>query len=159
MGFTYIGLLIAVAILGVGLAAVGMVWRTQAQRERELELLFIGREFRSAIASYLKNGGQYPKDIADLLEDKRFPVPKHHLRRLYADPMTGAADWTIIQTNFEGITGIASSSTAEPIKKSGFTGIEERFNDAKCYCDWQFIYQPRFNGRRYGTGIPTTSGE
>jgi hypothetical protein len=47
-GFTYIGLLIAVVILGVALSAVGMVWRTQMQREREQELLYIGRDFRAA---------------------------------------------------------------------------------------------------------------
>src|ERR1700730_10027827 len=93
-GFAYVGLLIAVVILGVSLSAVGTVWRTQAQREREQELLFIGREFQAAIAAYYRSnaGGlrQFPQDINDLLEDKRWPEPKHHLRRLYADPMTGA---------------------------------------------------------------------
>src|ERR1700692_5022119 len=98
-GFTYIGLLIAVVILGIGLSAVGTVWRTQAQREREQELLFIGREFRAAIAAYSNANGarQFPQDINDLLEDKRWPEPRHYLRRLYVDPMTGAADWTILQ--------------------------------------------------------------
>ena len=50
-GFSYIGLLIAVALLGVGLASAGELWRTAAKREREQELLFAGREFRNAIAS------------------------------------------------------------------------------------------------------------
>src|ERR1700730_5398969 len=89
-GFTYIGLLIAVVVMGLALSAVGTVWRTQAQREREQELLFIGREFRTAIASYYGSGAhQYPQSIDDLLEDKRWPEPRHHLRRLYVDPMTG----------------------------------------------------------------------
>ena len=154
-GFTYIGLLIAVVILGIGLSAVGTVWRTQAQREREQELLFIGREFRTAIAAYYRSGHQFPQDISDLLEDKRWPEPRHFLRRLYADPMTGAQDWTILRTGMLGITGIASSSNDEPLKKKGFPLEENEFEDATCYCDWKFVYVPRFARRRINTAQPS----
>jgi type II secretory pathway pseudopilin PulG len=150
-GFTYIGLLIAVVILGVAMSAVGTVWHTQAQRERERELLYIGRDFRAAIASYYGAGGgghQYPQEVADLLEDKRGPEPRHHLRRLYADPMTGAQDWTFIRAEMSGITGIASSSKLIPIKKAAFNIEETTFETATCYCDWQFVYVPSYLRRR-----------
>jgi type II secretory pathway pseudopilin PulG len=154
-GFTYIGLLIAVVVLGLALSTVGTVWRTQAQREREQELLFIGREFRAAIASYYNSGvRQYPQSLEDLLEDKRWPEPRHHLRRLYPDPMTGAQDWTIIRADMVGITGIASSSKAVPIKKAGFAPDEDIFKDATCYCDWQFVFTPRIARRRAGAAQP-----
>jgi type II secretory pathway pseudopilin PulG len=154
-GFTYIGLLIAVVILGLVMSQVGILWRTQAQREREQELLFIGHEFKKAIASYYASGGhQYPQELADLLEDKRFPEPRHHLRRLYLDPMTGAADWTLVRVDMQGITGIASSSKTEPIKKAGFDEDEKKFEEATSYGDWQFVYVPRFARRRAGTAQP-----
>jgi type II secretory pathway pseudopilin PulG len=161
-GFTYVGLLIAVVILGVALSAVGTVWRTQAQREREQELLFIGREFRAAITAYSNANGahQFPQDINDLLEDKRWPEPRHYLRRLYVDPMTGAQDWTILDANSlgmaarTGIVGIASSSKAVPLKKAGFSVGEEAFADATCYCDWKFVYVPRFAHRRHNPVQP-----
>ena len=156
-GFTYIGLLIAVVILGVGLSMTGVVWRTVAQREREQELLFIGGEFRTAIASYYgapaAGGHTYPRDLADLLEDRRWPEAHHHLRRLYVDPMTGAADWTLIKDEALGITGIASSSHAAPLKKKGFGANDWVFEDATCYCDWQFIFTPR-SVRRRSTANP-----
>jgi len=155
-GFTYIGLLIAVVILGVALSAVGTVWRTQAQREREQELLFIGHEFRAAIAAYsTANGRQFPQDINDLLEDKRGPEPRHYLRRFYADPMTGAQDWTILQADslgiagLSGIVGIASSSNVAPLKKAGFSAGEEAFKDATAYSDWKFVYVPRIGRHRH----------
>jgi type II secretory pathway pseudopilin PulG len=155
-GFTYIGLLIAVVVLGIAMSAVGTVWRTQAQREREQELLSIGREFQAAIAAYYRAGGgglnRFPQELNDLLEDKRGPEPKHYLRRLYADPMTGAQDWTILRTDMLGITGIASSSQAAPIKKAGFRAHEKAFEDATCYCDWKFVYVPR-NVRRRATAL------
>lgn len=147
-GFTYIGLLVAVVVLGVALSAVGVVWRTQAQREREEELLFIGRDFERAVGSYYKATHQYPQEIADLLDDKRGPQPLHHLRRLYNDPMTGTKDWNIIRLGMMGINGISSSSKAAPIKKGGFTTDEDAFKDATSYGDWQFVYQPRFRFRR-----------
>jgi len=154
-GFTYIGLLIAVAILGLSLSEVGVLWRTQAQREREQELLFIGHEFKNAIASYYAAGAhQYPAELADLLDDKRFPEPKHHLRKLYTDPMTGAPDWTLISAPMQGISGIASSSKAEPIKKAGFGEDEDTFKDAAGYCDWQFIYVARVRWRHPAAAPP-----
>jgi type II secretory pathway pseudopilin PulG len=149
-GFTYIGLLIAIVVMGVALSAVGVVWRTQAQREREQELLFIGHDFERAIGSYYKAGHQFPQEIDDLLDDKRGPKPAHHLRRFYNDPMTGAQDWNIIRVGVLGITGIASSSKDAPIKKAGFNKDEDAFKDAAGYSDWQFVYQPRVRLRRAG---------
>jgi type II secretory pathway pseudopilin PulG len=153
-GFTYIGLLVAIVVLGVALSAVGVVWRTQAQREREQELLFIGHDFEHAVASYYKAGHQFPREIEDLLEDKRGPKPLHHLRRFYNDPMTSAQDWNIIRVGALGITGIASSSKEPPIKKSGFNQDEDAFKDAASYSDWQFVYQPRFRFRRPSGAAP-----
>src|ERR1700688_1730143 len=150
-GFTYIGLLIAVVIMGVAMSAVGVVWRTQGQREREEQLLFIGHDFQRAIASYYRAGGQFPQEVEDLLDDKRGPEPRHHLRRYYSDPMTGAQDWSIIRVGAMGITGIASSSQLTPIKKAGFNTDEDGFKGATSYSDWQFLYTPRFRPRRAGS--------
>ena len=74
-GFTYIGLLVAVALVGVGLAVTGEAWRTTARREKERELLFVGDEFRKAIKQYYDGtpGGvrQFPNKLEDLLKDAR----------------------------------------------------------------------------------------
>jgi type II secretory pathway pseudopilin PulG len=156
-GFTYIGLLIAVVILGLALSEVGIIWRTQATREREQELLDIGHDFEAAIASYYASGGhQYPQDVADLLNDTRGSEPRHHLRRFYADPMTGAQDWTLIRNDLVGITGIASSSQGKPIKVDGFRPDEENFKDAAAYSDWKFVFVGR-NIRRRAAQTPAAA--
>ena len=54
-GFTYIGLLILVAIMGVTLAMIGTFWHTDQQRAREQQLLFIGKQFSNAIYAYYEN--------------------------------------------------------------------------------------------------------
>jgi type II secretory pathway pseudopilin PulG len=150
-GFTYIGLLVAVAILGIMLAAAGSFWSFASQREKEIELLFIGHQFRNAIARYYAAGGfRFPQELADLVNDDRSAVPRHFLRQIYRDPMTGAADWQIIRAADGGVMGVASSSKAKTIKRANFEAVEGGFKDMECYCDWQFIYEPR-RGRPRGS--------
>lgn len=146
-GFTYLGLLFAVAIIGITLAAVGVVWSTQSRRDREAELLFIGDQIRQAVGRYYEIGGVYPHSLADLLEDKRVPVPRRFLRRLYPDPMTGSADWELIRAAGGGIMGVASSSQQKPIKVAGFPLADAAFEKADCYCAWKFIYVGKAIGR------------
>src|SRR6187549_538427 len=99
-GFTYIGILIAMALFGVALAATGEVWRTAAQREREQELLFVGNQYRQAFMNYYAGTPagkpRFPRTLENLVEDNRFPVTRRHLRRVYADPMTGKPDWVLL---------------------------------------------------------------
>jgi type II secretory pathway pseudopilin PulG len=149
-GFTFIGILLAVAFLGIALAAVGTVWATAVQRDREAELLFVGKAYRDAIRSYYVNGSgaaRYPNDIQDLIEDRRFPAVRRHLRRIYADPMTGSPDWEFIRTVDGAIMGVRSSSRQKPIKRANFGADDLAFAGAECYCDWQFVFQARRTAR------------
>lgn len=141
-GFTYVGLLVFIFIMGLMLTVVARVWTTTEQREREIELIYIGHAYRMAISSYYALGHQFPATLQDLLTDERFPIPKHHLRRLYADPMTGKADWRLIMIPAGvGIMGVASSSQAAPIKRAGFEDVDLTFKDSDCYCKWEFVYR------------------
>ncbi len=142
-GFTYLGLLFAVAILGVTLATIGIVWSTQIRRDREAELLYIGGQYRAAIGRYVNSGGQYPLELVDLVDDKRSPVARRYLRRIYPDPMTNSADWELIVAPQGGIMGVASRSQGKPIKVAGFAPADMAFEKAESYSDWKFIYSPR----------------
>lgn len=99
-GFSYLAVLFLVALTAAGLARLGQAWSTAAQRERERELEFRGGEIAAAIASYQRAAGTepapYPASLQDLLRDDRGPQVRHHLRRLYADPLTGQPDWVLV---------------------------------------------------------------
>lgn len=140
-GFTFLGLLFAVAIASLALAGTGLLWHFEARRDKEKELLFIGEAYRRAIASYYDTTPgatkEYPKRLEDLLLDARFPMPVRHLRRLYRDPMTGESDWKLILVQ-ERIIGVASRSSEQPIKVSGFTTEQTGFEQARSYSDWRF---------------------
>lgn len=141
-GFTYVGILIAVAVMGAGLAAFGTIASHAAQREKEAELLFRGEQYRQAIASYYKKEQRYPKALADLVEDKRYPMPVRHLRKLYADPVTASADWGVVDAPGGGVMGVFSRSEAEPIKTGNFSLLNQEFAKAKSYSDWKFVHSP-----------------
>lgn len=159
-GFTYIGLLLAVAVLGVGLAATGQVWRTAAAREKERELLFVGNQFRTAIMNYYAGtpAGQirFPRSLEDLIEDHRMPVVRRYLRRVYPDPITGGDKWGIVPASDGGIAGVFSLSEQAPLKIAGFSGADAKFEGAERYSDWRFVYTPPLASRHQP--LPATAG-
>jgi type II secretory pathway pseudopilin PulG len=141
-GFSYVWLLLAVAIMAAGLAAVAEVATTAMRRDREAELLFVGDQFAHAIALYRASSPgsqQYPQRLEDLLADKRFPNVRRHLRRIYPDPMTGSPDWGLVRGPGGGIVGVYSRSTARPLKTANFPKGYEAFGSAASYADWRFI--------------------
>ncbi|MBS0419497.1 MAG: type II secretion system protein [Proteobacteria bacterium] len=148
-GFTYLGILALIVLIGLMLAMAGEVASTQAQREREAELLFIGHQYRDAIAFFYRVNHRFPQTPAELVQsaDSATPV-KYFLRRLYRDPMTGAADWSLIPAANGGFMGVASTSTRAPLKRAGFDLVDTDFDQAEKYTDWVFIYDPlpRFRG-------------
>ena len=104
-GFTLIGLLIFIAILGIGLAASGVVFHQQAQREKEKELRRALWDMRDAIDRYkaaadmgsfqTKVGSEnYPPDLETLVKGVDVAGKKlKFLRKIPIDPMTGKDEW------------------------------------------------------------------
>jgi type II secretory pathway pseudopilin PulG len=149
-GFTYLGLMIFIAVMGMALSAFGTIYSQSAQRDKEVELLFVGEQYRSAIESYYRKSpgaAAYPKTLEDLVEDKRFPMPMRHLRRIYPDPITGSTDWGLVEMpNNGGIMGVFSKSEEKPIKQASFSVKQAAFEDADSYTKWTFTYSPTSAG-------------
>ncbi len=146
-GFTYLAVLYLVALGGLLLAQVGNNWSQDRQREKEKQLLFIGNQYRQAIAGYYQQtpgeGKIYPPQLEVLLEDNRFNPPRRHLRRLYRDPMTGAANWGLVDAPEGGIMGVFSQSSGAPIKMANFRDRDRTLEKSSSYQDWQFSYRPQ----------------
>lgn len=144
-GFTYLFVLMLIALIGMGLVAAGTLWSTDVKRAREAELLFIGNQYRQAIRSYYELDPaqpRFPQSIDELLEDHRRPNVVRHLRRAYRDPFTGEAFALIRIPGTQGITGVHSQSTGHPFKIAGFSTENAAFAEAGTYADWLFIFTP-----------------
>jgi type II secretory pathway pseudopilin PulG len=154
-GVVLLAFLLALALAGIGALAAMDVWATARQRERERQLLFVGHQFRAAIRDYYLGGPagggrSLPPSLEVLLDDDRYPVPVHHLRRLYPDPVTGSEDWGLLMAG-DRIMGVYSKSDAAPLKQKGFDPADATFEDRTAYHDWVFAYVP---GRRGGAAAP-----
>jgi type II secretory pathway pseudopilin PulG len=145
-GFTYLGILFAVAIAGVALAATGALWSIEAQRGREAELLFVGNQFRQAIRSYYElspgMAKHYPMGLDELVRDNRYLGVKRHLRRVYTDPVTGQPGWGLLMAPEGGVMGVRSLSDRAPFKRSRFLPRDGMFEGKDKYSEWHFVYRP-----------------
>ncbi|HWT36470.1 MAG TPA: type II secretion system protein [Paraburkholderia sp.] len=140
-GIVMLTLLIALMLLSIALMGALDVWSLQRKRETEQQLLFVGNQYRVALLRYYRAGRVLPASIDELLNDSRFPEPLHHLRRAYADPVTGQNDWVYLYQAGR-IAGLHSSSTDAPIKRSRFPRQFEDFEGQQTYAGWQFFYLP-----------------
>lgn len=143
-GFTYLWTLLLVAFLGIGLAIGSEIYSTSVQRDKELELLAIGRQFQEAIGRYYEagvaaGGNEYPAALDDLLKDNRFPGVKRHLRKVFVDPMTGRPVWGLVRVGGR-IVGVHSLSDKRPIKQDNFEPSAIAFRGKERVSEWVFTY-------------------
>jgi type II secretory pathway pseudopilin PulG len=145
-GFTYIGLLIAVAVIAAGSAAALGAGANLQRRDNEAELLAIGREFRHALQAYADATpvGQpdAPRELTELLRDPRHLGVRRHLRRIYPDPLTGKSEWGIERSPDGRIRGIHSLSRTAPFRNTGFPPGMEGFEQAERHDQWVFALTP-----------------
>lgn len=161
-GFTYIGVLMLLAIVALASAMTMQVAEQSGRREAEAELMAIGGEFSRAFESYYLQApvgaARYPQRLEDLLHDPRYPGIKRHLRRLYPDPLTGRAEWGLIAAPGGGIMGVHSRAAGEPVRESASSALtlaasgvvggasaaaSSASGDApRSYSAWQFGYAP-----------------
>jgi type II secretory pathway pseudopilin PulG len=138
-GFTYFGILFTVALMGIGLAAVGELYSTAERREREQQLLFVGDQYASALKRYRAANNKYPQSLEELLGDPgQLPV-RRYLRRIYVDPITNSTDWGLEKSDDGRIVGVYSRSEQEPLKVANFPQRFKAFEEQKRYADWKFL--------------------
>lgn len=143
-GFTYLGLIIFVAIIGLVGAATLKIGSLLQRAAAEQELLEIGAAFSAALDSYAaatpRGASPYPPSMAELLKDPRSPAVRRHLRKVYVDPLTGKAEWGIVYLgNGEtGIVAVHSLSTAKPLKIANFDSRFKGLDNKEFISEWRF---------------------
>lgn len=140
-GFIYLWMLVLLASTGAGLGMLAEAAAFEAKREKERELLSIGRQFEAALASYVAARpapmiDAYPRSLEDLLLDERSGVPKRHLRKVFVDPMTGRATWGLRIVSGR-VVGVHSLSTDRPLRQTA-TALGGRIFAGDSYADWIF---------------------
>jgi len=143
-GFTYVGLLILLAIMAVTITNSLRQGSALQRREKEHELLLIGLQFHTAFRTYYQSTpagkSPYPTSLEDLVRDTRGPVMRRHIRKIYVDPVSGK-DWVLIAgPGGVGISGVHSISEDPPQKNEGFPDELSELDDKTKYSEWIFGY-------------------
>jgi type II secretory pathway pseudopilin PulG len=143
-GFTYLGLVILVTVLGLVGAATLKIDSLLRRAAKEEELLFVGAAFADALTSYAAATPQgqptQPPSLKELLRDPRSPAVRRHLRKIYIDPMTGSTDWGIVwMADGKGVLGVYSKSPAQPLKIANFDPKLVGFEGKQHIYEWRFM--------------------
>jgi type II secretory pathway pseudopilin PulG len=142
-GFTYLGLIIFVTIIGLVGAATLKADSLLRRAAAEDELLDIGAAFSAALQSYAAATPQgqptQPPSLNELLKDPRVPGVRRHLRKIFIDPLTGKAEWGIVYAaDHAGVLAVYSLSGAQPLKIANFDARFQNFENKEHISDWKF---------------------
>ncbi len=174
-GVSLVGLMVAIAILSLGLMVALPGWTYVIQDDREQELIFRGNEIARAIERYqAKHGGALPVSLEVLVKGK-------FLRKRYKEPFAPDGEWRFIRPGqIAGLLpgserGGLGRSVLRPSPSPGSTSSRELgalagvgtrhkgkslrlFNGLDRYEEWGFVAgQPRTVGRgfgRFGGALP-----
>lgn len=91
-GYILIAVLFLVALVLIGLAVAAPRMAQSIQRDKEIELVHRGEQYKRAIKLYYRKFGAYPTSIDQLLNTNNL----RFLRKRYTDPITGKDDWRMI---------------------------------------------------------------
>jgi len=144
-GFTYLGLMIFLTILGLVGAAALKVDALMRRAAAEQALLETGAAFSAALKSYADatplGQPRQPPTLQELLKDTRVPGVRRHLRKIFIDPITGASEWGIVWANAstqKGVLAVYSLSRAKPFKQGNFDSRFQGFDGSHQLSDWKF---------------------
>jgi type II secretory pathway pseudopilin PulG len=143
-GFTYLGLIVLVTVIGLVGAATLKVDALLRRAAAEEDLLAIGAEFSAALASYAaatpRGQPLLPPSLKELLKDPRSPAVRRHLRKVFVDPVTGSTEWGIVwQGDHVGVLAVYSLSQAQPLKIGNFDARFAGFDNKLHLSDWKFM--------------------
>jgi type II secretory pathway pseudopilin PulG len=142
-GFTFVVVLVLLALTALGMSLAGPLWSEQMRRERERELLRIGTMYAKALRDYYHaspgSDKEYPQQLEQLLMDTRFVGTRRHLRKLYPDPISPKQAWGLMRDEQGGIVGVYSQSFAAPIATRPIDIGVVRLPPGQHYSDWKFM--------------------
>jgi type II secretory pathway pseudopilin PulG len=88
-GYVLLAVIFLTVILLVSLAVAAPKIAIAIQRDKEMETIHRGQQYKRALKLYYQKYGSYPTSIDQLKETNQI----RFLRKVYTDPLTGKADW------------------------------------------------------------------
>lgn len=168
-GYTLVALVMGMTIMAILIAAVLPLASTEAQRDKEDELIFRGFQYAEGIRGFRRRYGRYPNTLKEMFETR-----PRTLRKLWKDPITNSLNWGLVSlttggplsgaTPPRGRPGESPTPVPTPVPTPGFgapptttTGpvvgvysLSKKkafrlFNGRDTYSEWRFTEQTLMN--------------
>jgi len=88
-GFVLLAVIFLTVVLLISLAIAAPKIAKSIQRDKEMETIHRGEQYKRALKLYYQKFGSYPTSIDQLVQTNQM----RFLRRKYKDPLTGKDDW------------------------------------------------------------------
>jgi len=88
-GYVLLAVIFLTVLVLVSLAVAAPKIAMSIQRDKEMETIHRGQQYKRAIKLYYQKYGRYPTSIDQLIETNQI----RFLRKRYTDPLTGKDDW------------------------------------------------------------------
>ena len=105
-GYMLLVLMIAVAVLVIGLTQAAYNYKRMILRDREVEMIHRGEQYERAIKRFYRKTGRYPISIDQLENFNKV----RFLRKRYKDPMSPDGEWKLVRPTDIRITATGISS-------------------------------------------------
>ena len=158
-GYAMAALLVTIAIMSLLLSVAMPVWRHEAQREKEEELVFRGQQYVRAIRLYQMKTRALPPSVDALVQGR-------YIRRKFKDPVTND-DFEIIGAGSpQAVPGApaqagqvsqpqSASQTQSGFAPGGVIGVRSKSKDESIrvyqgrthYNEWAFVFLQQQPGR------------
>jgi type II secretory pathway pseudopilin PulG len=109
-GYTLVALMVGLTVMSILIAAVLPLASTEAQRDKEDELIFRGFQYAEGIRTFRRRYGRYPNTLKEMFE-----IRPRTLRKLWKDPITNSDNWGIVSLT----TGAPLPGTTSPAPPGG----------------------------------------
>jgi len=109
-GYTLVALMVGLTVMSILIAAVLPLASTEAQRDKEDELIFRGFQYAEGIRTFRRRYGRYPNTLKEMFE-----MRPRTLRKLWKDPITNSDNWGIVSLT----TGAPLPGATAPVPPGG----------------------------------------
>lgn len=124
-GYILLTLLLIMALVVIGAAAIAPSLAFQIKRDREEELVHRGVQYTRAVRAYAKRTGRYPVRPEELLGGPDW----RYIRKLYKDPITGE-DFRLLHMGDVQPSSVATNLNASGGTANGVSGASQTTNQA-----------------------------
>lgn len=114
-GYMLLLLMVAVAVLVIGLTQAAYNYRRMILRDREVEMIHRGEQYARAVKRFYRKNGRYPVSLDQLENFNKM----RFLRRRYKDPMSPDGQWKLVRPTDIRITATGITTAAVNVNANG----------------------------------------